>query len=121
MENRRPLSVLIAVVLAGYGLYVATALPAMLVAPAPVLLLIGGVLQTVLALVAAVGVWRGRRWAAGVVVALGVTIALTWLAESFLLGLTGYRPAVLVSLLAIGLAVVTAMYLDDRWKGKRSA
>jgi hypothetical protein len=38
-------------------------------------LLIGFVLQAVCALVGAIGVWLGSRWAPGVVVLLGVSIA----------------------------------------------
>lgn len=120
MDERRTVSLLMALALLVYGVYIASYVPAQLIAPLSPLLLIGFVLQAVLAVVAAVGVWRGQRWAAGVVVALGVVIALTWLVESFVLGLVGYRTAVLIALVAVVLTVVAAMYLDRRI-GRRAA
>jgi hypothetical protein len=103
---------LIAVALAGYGVYIAAYVPAMLLGrPAP-LLVIGFVLQAVCALAAAVGVWRDQRWAAGVVVLLGVSIAATWLIEAFVFGIVAYLYALLVAILAIVVALIIAAYVN---------
>ena len=65
MNDRSTALLLIAVALAGYGLYIGAYIPAMLVGQPVPLLLIGFVLQVVCALAAAVGVWArpavGRR------------------------------------------------------------
>ena len=98
--------------LAGYGVYIAGYVPAMLVGQPVPLLLIGFVLQVVCALVAAVGVWRGQRWAAGMVVLLGVIIAVTWLIEGFVLGIVAYLHALLVAVLAIVVALIIAAYVN---------
>ena len=114
MNDRSTALLLIAVALAGYGVYSAGYVPAMLVGwPVP-LLVIGFVLQAVCALVAAVGVWRGQSWAAGVVVLLGVCIAATWLIEAFVLGIVAYLYALLVAVLAIVVALIIAAYVSRR-------
>ena len=113
MNDRSTALRLIAVALAGYGVYIAAYVPAMLLGSAP-LLLIGFVLQAVFALAAAVGVWRDQRWAAGVVVLLGVSIAATWLIEAFILGIVAYLRALLVAVLAIVVALIIAEYVNRR-------
>ncbi len=105
---------LTALVLAVYGVYVASHVPAMLVGPITPLLLIGFVVQAVCALAAAVGVWRGDTWASGVIVLLGIAVAATWLVEAFVLGIVAYLQALLVALLAIVIAVLVARYVDRR-------
>jgi hypothetical protein len=113
--NDRTLALrLIALVLAAYGVYSASRVPAMLVEPVTTLLLIGFVLQAVCALVAAVGVWRGDKWASGAVVLLAIIVAATWLVEAFVLGIVAYLRALLVALFVIVAAVVVAKYLDRR-------
>jgi hypothetical protein len=110
--NRSTTLLLIVVALAGYGVYAASYVPAMLVgSPVPVLL-IGFVLQAVCALAAAFGVWRGGRWAAGAGVLLGVSIAGTWLFEAFILGMVAYLPALLVAAIALIVTLVIAAYLN---------
>ena len=100
MNDRSTTLLLIAIALAGYGLYVAGYVPGMLLGRPGPLLVIGFILQVVCALAAAVGVWRGRPWAAGAVVLLGVCIAATWLVEGFVLGIVAYLYALLVAVLA---------------------
>ena len=112
MNDRSTALLLIAVALAGYGLYIAGYVPAMLLGRPVPLLLIGFVLQAVCALAAAVGVWGGQPWAAGVVVLLGVSIAATWLIEGFVLGIVAYLHALLVAVLAIVVALVIAAYVN---------
>jgi hypothetical protein len=73
---------LIAVALAGYGVY------------------------------AAFGVWRGQRWAAWAVVLLGVCIAGTWLFEGFILGIVAYLYALLAAGIALGVTLVMAAYAN---------
>jgi hypothetical protein len=120
MNDRATALLLIAVVLAAYGVYIAGYVLAMLVGQPVPLLLIGFVLQVVCALAAAVGVWRGRPWAAGVVVLLGVSIAATWLIEGFVLGIVAYLHALLVAVLAIVVALIIAAYVN-RQHGPRLA
>jgi hypothetical protein len=110
--NRSATLLVIAVALAGYGVYVASYVPAMLVGPPVPALLIGFVLQAVCALAAALGVWRGGRWAAGAVVLLGVSIAGTWLFEGFVLGIVAYLHALLVAVIAIITTLVIAAYVN---------
>jgi hypothetical protein len=110
--NRSTALLLIAVALAGYGVYVASYVPAMLVGPSMPALLIGFVLQALCAFAAALGVWRRGRWAAGAVVLLGVSIAGTWLCEGFVLGIVAYLHAVLVAAIAIIMALVIASYVN---------
>ena len=111
MNDRSTALRLIAVALAGYGLYIAAYVPAMLVGQPVPLLLIGFVLQVACALAAAVGVWRGRPWNAVAVVLLGASIAATWLIDAFILGIVAYLHALLVAVLAIVVALVIAAYL----------
>ena len=113
-DDRSTALLLIAVVLAAYGLYIAGYVPAMLLGQAVPLLLICFVLQAVCALAAAFGVWRRRSWAAGVVVLLGVCIAATRLIEAFVLGIVAWLHALLVAVLAIVVALIIAAYLHRR-------
>jgi hypothetical protein len=112
MNDRSTALLLIAVVLAGYGLYIAAYVPGMLLGQPVPLLLIGFVLQAVCALAAAFGVWRHQSWAAAVVVLLGVCIAATWLIEAFVLGIVAYLHALLVAVFAILVALIIAAYLN---------
>jgi hypothetical protein len=110
--NRSTPVLLMAVALAGYGVYAASYLPAMLVGPAMPILLVAFVLQTVCALAAAVGVWRGRPWATVAVVLLGLIIAGTWLYEAFILGIVAYARALLNAVIAVVITLVMAAYLN---------
>ena len=103
MNDRSTALLLIAVALAGYGVDRAAYVPAML---------LGFLLQAVCALAAAVGVWGGQPWAAGVVVLLGVSIAATWLVEGFVFGIVAYLHAMLVAVLAIVVAWIIAAYVN---------
>jgi hypothetical protein len=109
--DRSTTLLLIAIVLGVYGVYVASHVPAMLVGPVPALLIFF-VLQTVCALAAAIGVWRDQRWAAGLVVLLGLSIAGTWLFEAFILGIVAYLRALLVAVAALILAWIIAAYIN---------
>jgi hypothetical protein len=114
VNNRATALILIALALAGYGVYIGSYVPAMLVGQFSLLLLICFVLQTVLALAAAIGAWRGQSWASGVVVGLGVAVAATWLIEAFVLGIVAYLHALLVAVAAIVIVVIIAAYLNRR-------
>lgn len=104
---------LIALILAGYGVYTALYVPGMLVGPSTPLLLICFIAQAVFAIAAAVGVWGDQRWAAAPVLLLGASIAATQLIE-ILLGIVPMLRAVLIAVLAIVGAVVLAAYLRGR-------
>jgi hypothetical protein len=110
--NRSTSLLVMAIVLAVYGVYAASFAVAMMVGPAMPALLVGFVLQAVCALAAAFGVWRGRSWAAVAVVLLGVSIAATWLFEAFILGIVAYLHALLVAAIALILTLVLAAYLN---------
>lgn len=112
--NRSTTRLLIAVALAGYGVYAASYVLPMLVGPAMPALLVAFVLQAVCAFAAAFGVWRHQRWAAGVVVLLGACIAGTWLFEAFILGIVAYLRALLVTAIALILALAVARYLNSQ-------
>lgn len=113
--NDRTLALrLIAVVLVAYGIYSASHVLAMLPGPTSALLLAGFILQAACALAAAVGVWRGARWAGNLVVLLGIVVAATWLVEAFVIGIVAYLHALLVAVFAIVTTVLIARYLDRR-------
>jgi hypothetical protein len=110
--NRSTTLLLIAVALLGYGIYAASYVPGLLVAPPVPALLIGFVLQAVCALAAAFGVWRSQRWAGVALVLLGVSIAGTWLFEAFILGIVAYLRALLIAVIALVMALVMAAYVN---------
>ena len=112
--NRSTPLLLIAVALAGYGVYAVSFVPAMLVGLAVPALLVGFVLQAVCALAAAFGVWRGRPWATGALVLLGLSIAGTWLFEAFILGIVAYLHALLIAAIALILTLVLAVYVSHQ-------
>ena len=118
MTDRSAALLLIAIALAVYGVYIAGYVPGLLIGRPMPLVLICFVLQVVLALVGAVGVWRGERWAAGVVMLLGVIIAATWLIDAFVLGIVAYLHALLVAVLAVVVTVLLGVYVD-RQRGLR--
>jgi hypothetical protein len=110
--QRSTLVAVIAVALAIFGVYIATYVPPLLVGPrAPLLLLAGFVIQACAALLAALGVWQGTRWAPGMVILLGAAIAATELAEGFVLGVISYDHALAVSLVALLVAIGVAVYV----------
>lgn len=109
--NRPMTLLLIALVLAGYGLYAASHVPALMVGSATPLLLIAFVLQALFAFAAAFGTWRSRPWAAGAAILLGVTVAITWLVEAFVLGIVAYLSALAVAAIAVIATLIIAAYL----------
>jgi len=106
---------LIAVALGGYGLYHAFyAITMLLARPASLLLLLAFALQAVLAILAAVGVWRRQRWAGSTLLLLGATIAATALIEAFVLGIIAWLHALLIAVAAILIALLLAVYVSQR-------
>jgi hypothetical protein len=99
--NRATQLLVIAVALAGYGVYAASFVPAMLLGLAAPVLLVAFVLQAACAFAAAFGVWRGRPWTTGALVVLGLSIAGTWLFEAFILGIVAYLYALLAAVIAL--------------------
>jgi hypothetical protein len=110
--NRSTTLLLIAVGLIIYGVYAASYVPGMLVGARVPVLLIGFVLQAVCALAAGVGVWRGKRWAAGPVLLLGASIAGTWLFEGFILGIVAHLRALLIAVIAPFVTFIIAAYVN---------
>ena len=98
------------ILLAAYGLYIGSFIPAMLIAPVPVLL-IAYVLQAVAAFTAAYAVWMHRAWATTAIIVLGASVAASWLIEGFALGLVAYLHALAAAVLAVVLAMAGAAYL----------
>jgi hypothetical protein len=112
MSDRRTILLLIALLLAGYGLYKAAYLPALLVDPFSPLVLVCFVLQVALAIAAAVGVWRDAGWSGRAVVLLGVVIAATWLIDGFVLGIVAYLEALLRAVIALLATIAIAVFLE---------
>jgi len=67
--------------------------------------------QAVCAFASAIGVWRGSPWAAAAVLALGVSVAATWLIEAFVLGIVAYLYALVAAVLALVIAVLVAAFV----------
>ena len=111
MERHTAL-LLLAIALAAYGVYHALYAIAMLPGPASLLLFLGFALQAVLAILAAVGVWRRQRWAAAALLLLGTSIAATALVEAFVLGIIGWLYALLIAIAAIVIALLLAAYVN---------
>lgn len=103
---------LIAIALAAYGSYHALYAIAMLPALASPLLWVAFALQAVLAILAAVGVWRHQRWAAAALLLLGAVIAATALVEAFVLGSIGWLYALLIAIAAIVIAILLGAYVN---------
>jgi hypothetical protein len=119
--NRSTALLLIAIALAGNGVYRALYIPAMLVGPPVPLLLIGFLLQAVFGIVAGVGVWRGARWAPLAIVLLGASIAATALIEGFVLWIVAYLRALLEAAVAIIVTLLIAAYVKAERKGVSSS
>ncbi len=111
MERHTAL-LLIAIALAAYGVYHALYAVAMLVGPESPLMLLAFALQAVLAILAAVGVWRQRRWAAASLLLLGASIAATALVEAFVLGIIAWLYALLIAIAAIVIALLLSAYVN---------
>jgi hypothetical protein len=103
---------LIALALVAYGVYHALYAILMLPEPGSLLLFIGFALQAVLAILAAVGVWRRQSWAAVALLLLGASVAATALAEAFVLGIIGWLYALLIAILAIVIALLLGAYVS---------
>jgi hypothetical protein len=109
--NRSTTLLLIAVALAAYGVYAAGHALAMLVGASEPVLLLCFILQAVCAFAAALGVWRRLRWAAAVVVLLGVSVAGTCLIAAFVIGIVAYLYALVIAVLALLITLILAAYL----------
>jgi hypothetical protein len=111
--SRSGLRTIVTVALAGYGVYVASYLPAMLPGRTTPGLVALFALQTFCAIAAAVGVWRRRPWAADAVLALGVAIATTSVIEGFVLGIVPYLRVLAVVVGSLAVAFAAAVYLNS--------
>ena len=98
------------ILLAAYGLYVASLAFGMLVAPASLVLLVAYITQAILAFAAAAGVGMRRRRAPNLILVLGAVVAATWLIEAFALGIVAYLYAIGIAVLAVVVAIVTYAY-----------
>jgi hypothetical protein len=112
MVERSLALMLIAGALTAYGVWQAFYAIAMLPGPASPLLLLAFTLQAVLAILAAVGVWRQLRWAGAALLLLGVSIAATALVEAFILGIIGWLYALLIAVAAIVIAFMLGAYVN---------
>ena len=68
-------------------------------------------LQAVLAILAAVGVWRRQGWAAAALLALGTVIAATALAGAFVLGIIAWLYALVIAIAAVVIALLLGAYV----------
>ena len=103
---------LIALALGVYGVYHALYAIAMLPGPTSLLLFLGFALQAVLAILAALGVWRRQPWATAALLLLGASIAATALVEAFVLGIIGWLYALLIAIGAIVIALLLGAYVN---------
>jgi hypothetical protein len=110
--ERHTALLLIALALVAYGVYHALYAIVMLPEPGSLLLFLGFALQAVLAILAAVGVWRRQRWAAAALLLLGASIAATALVEAFVLGIIGWLYALLIAIAAIVVTLLLGAYVD---------
>jgi len=110
--ERHTALLLLAIALVAYGVYHAIYAIAMLPAPASFLLLLAFALQAVLAILAAVGVWRQRPWAARALLLLGASIAATSLVEAFVLGIIAWLYALLIAIAAIVSTLLLGAYVN---------
>ncbi|MEO8603975.1 MAG: hypothetical protein ABI629_15475 [bacterium] len=112
--NRSAILLVLALGLAGYGVYTALFIPAMLIGQPVPLLLIGFLAQVVCALVAAAGLARDRAWAGLVVLLFAASVAATQVAEGFILQIVPYLRAVFIAAAAIVGALFVAAYVGRR-------
>jgi hypothetical protein len=104
---------LIALALAGFGIWRALYLPGMLAAPATPLLFVGFLLQAVFGIAAGSFVWRGAARAPLLILLLGASVALTEL-FGIALGIAAWLYALLAALIALAVAVALARYVAPR-------
>ena len=97
---------LIAVLLAAFGLWTGLNGAVLLMSGGTPLLMLLFIAQGVVALVAAYGAARAAGWAPGLLLVLGGLVAVTVLIEAFVLGILPWLYAVLIAVIAIVLAVV---------------
>jgi len=100
------MSMLIAVLLAAFGLWTGLNGAVLLMTGGTPLLMLLFIAQGVVALVAAYGVARAAGWAPGLLLVLGGLVAVTVLIEAFVLGILPWLYAVLIAVVAIVVAVV---------------
>ena len=112
--SRDLLTTVIVIGLAVYGVYIGSYIPPMLVGSPPVGILVGFVVQAISAIVAAVGVWQHRSWAAMVILILGAAIVVTAVIEGFVLGIVSFNHAVAVAVVGALLSIAIAVYVNPR-------
>src|SRR5260221_13903651 len=95
-----------------YGVWQALRAIAMLPGLTSPLLFLAFALQAVLAILAAVGIWRQRRWAGAALLLLGASIAATAFVEAFVLGIIAWLYALLLSVAAIVIALLLGAYVN---------
>jgi hypothetical protein len=103
---------LIVLAAVAWGVYHALYAVLMLPEPGSLLLFVGFALQAVLAILAAVGVWRRQPWAATALLLLGASVAATALVEAFVLGIIGWLYALLIAIVAIGVTLLLGAYVN---------
>ncbi|MGD9764032.1 MAG: hypothetical protein AB7V27_09985 [Candidatus Binatia bacterium] len=111
MNEHSTVRLVIAIALAAYGVYAASYIPALLIGEPLLLVIAGFTLQAVLAVAAAVCIWRRSPLAPVLVIALAATMAATALIEGFVLGIRPYLYALFAAVVEIAVALVLAAYL----------
>lgn len=111
--NRSTALLLIALALAGFGIYRALYLPGMLVDPQVPLLVVAFFFQAVFGIAAGVGVWLRARWAP---LAIGLLCAAIVVAAviGIVLGFVAYLRALLEAVVAIVVAVLLIAFVRNR-------
>ena len=111
LMDRPTALLLLGLALAAYGVYHALYAITMLPGSPPLVLFLSFALQALLALLAALGVWRRQPWAAAALLLLGATVAATALVEAFVLGIIGWLNALLIAIGSIVIALLLGSYV----------
>ena len=104
--NRPTTLLLLALLVAGFGLYVGLNGIALLLGGGTPLLMLTFLAQGVLGLTAAYGIARAESWAPAVVLVLAALVAATAFVEAFALGILPWLYALFVAILAVVLALI---------------
>ena len=104
--NRSTTLLLLALLVAGFGVYSGLNGIALLFGGGPPLLMLTFLAQGVLGLTAAYGIARAESWAPAVVLVLAALVAATALVEALVFGILPWLYALFIAILAIVLALI---------------
>ena len=109
--NRSAVLLLLALLVAGFGIWASLNGIALLFGGGTPLLTVIFLAEGILGLVAAYGIARAQPWAASVVLLLAVIVAAAALVQAFVLGILPWLYALFIAIAAIVLALIVAAAL----------